>query len=81
MKIKISFCQSPVGIWPHLSNSGFFLPSQELIGIGNIEEEILHVNRRWWIYPSIQYSAVLSQCDLLLTKTQTEFKKKHQKPF
>jgi len=69
MNISIwDFCKLPVGIWPYLSDFGFFLSSQELIWIGNIEEEILHVNRRRWIYPALQYSAVFTQCDLLWIK-------------
>ncbi len=64
----IKMCKSPVGIWPYLSDFGLLLPSQKLILVGNIEEEILHVNRWWWIYPALQYSTVLSQCDLLWMK-------------
>lgn len=64
----IKMCKSPVGIWPYLSDFGLLLPSQKLIFVGNIEEEILHVNRWWWIYPALQYSTVLSQCDLLWMK-------------
>ncbi len=76
----IKMCKSPVGIWPHLSDFGLLLPSQNLIWVGNIEEEILHVNRRWWIYPALQNSTVLSQCDLLWMKRSQRSRESTKEP-
>lgn len=55
----------PVCIRAHLCDMRLCLASHEVLRVSNIEEEILHVNWGWRVYPAIQYSAVLTQGDFL----------------
>lgn len=55
----------PVGIWSNLFDH-WFGPSKKLIHIGEIEKEILHVNRRWRRLPRLEHTAALHQNNFLL---------------
>lgn len=55
----------PVCIRSHLCDMRLCRASQELFRVSYIEEEILHVNWGWRVYPATQYSTVFTQGDLL----------------
>lgn len=73
MKTEPSVCSGdvPVGVRPHCSNMRFGFSFQELVRVGDVEDEELHVDRRRWILPRGENFTAFRQRDLLNTHNTT----------